>query len=285
MASVAWKAARFGIGWGPARKLGSWAKDALIFAALADPPLAAIGETIIDVVPKLFSGPTPTDPWATAASTASFGPQASLGTTSVTVEPSSVPIRADAVGEGQRSLIVEKNRLDASRARRARVDAWAADSASEAPTVTAQSTAVPMIGSGIQSPTPRVAIPQVQQSEVAMTDASGMAVMPWGQQNISSLGMGFLSGNGPPEQLIAVRADGSQAVWVAGGVMFYRLINGQIAVKKKSGVWKLYRPQKMIVVSRNPRVKTLARAEKRINARVRELATMYARVSKKPKKR
>jgi hypothetical protein len=36
--------------------------------------------------------------------------------------------------------------------------------------------------------------------------------------------------------------------WVANGVVFYRLDNGQYAVQNKHGVWKVWRPKKPIVL-------------------------------------
>ncbi len=42
--------------------------------------------------------------------------------------------------------------------------------------------------------------------------------------------------------------------WNTGTAVFYRLIDGRIAVQNKMGVWKVYRPKKHIVLSTNPRI-------------------------------
>jgi len=53
-------------------------------------------------------------------------------------------------------------------------------------------------------------------------------------------------------------------VWTTGTANFARLLDGRIAVQKKDGTIKTYRPQKHIVIPRNPRVRTLMRADKRL---------------------
>lgn len=54
--------------------------------------------------------------------------------------------------------------------------------------------------------------------------------------------------------------------WETQGAQFYLLTDGRIAVYgKKSKRWRVYRPQKHIVVPRNPRLGTLLRATKRID--------------------
>jgi len=53
-------------------------------------------------------------------------------------------------------------------------------------------------------------------------------------------------------------------VWTTGTANFARLVDGRIAVQKKDGTIKVYRPQKHIVIPRNPRVGTLIRADKRL---------------------
>jgi len=54
-------------------------------------------------------------------------------------------------------------------------------------------------------------------------------------------------------------------VWSTGTAEFARLLDGRIAVQKKDGTIKTYRPQKHIVIPRNPRVGTLIRADKRLD--------------------
>jgi len=53
-------------------------------------------------------------------------------------------------------------------------------------------------------------------------------------------------------------------VWNTGTAQFARLLDGRIAVQRKDGTIKVYRPQKHIVIPRNPRVGTLIRADKRL---------------------
>lgn len=53
-------------------------------------------------------------------------------------------------------------------------------------------------------------------------------------------------------------------VWNTGTAQFARLADGRIAVQKRDGTIKVYRPQKHIVIPRNPRVGTLIRADKRL---------------------
>jgi len=52
--------------------------------------------------------------------------------------------------------------------------------------------------------------------------------------------------------------------WHTGTAQFARLADGRIAVQRKDGTIKTYRPQKHIVIPRNPRVGTLIRADKRL---------------------
>jgi len=51
--------------------------------------------------------------------------------------------------------------------------------------------------------------------------------------------------------------------WYTGTATFYLMNTGRIAVQKKNGVWKVYRPARHIVLSRNPRVGNLMKAERR----------------------
>lgn len=53
--------------------------------------------------------------------------------------------------------------------------------------------------------------------------------------------------------------------WHTGTAAFARLADGRIAVQRKDGTIKTYRPQKHIVIPRNPRVGTLIRADKRLD--------------------
>lgn len=53
--------------------------------------------------------------------------------------------------------------------------------------------------------------------------------------------------------------------WSTGTATMYRLSDGRIACQKKNGVWKFWRPAHHIVISRNPRVGTLLRADKKLH--------------------
>lgn len=54
--------------------------------------------------------------------------------------------------------------------------------------------------------------------------------------------------------------------WNTGTAQFYLLTDGRIAVYgKKKKRWKVYRPARHIVVSKNPRLGTLLRASKRLD--------------------
>lgn len=59
--------------------------------------------------------------------------------------------------------------------------------------------------------------------------------------------------------------------WNTGTAQFARLADGRIAVQRKDGTIKTYRPQKHIVIPRNPRVGTLIRADKRLERLVKGL--------------
>ena len=52
--------------------------------------------------------------------------------------------------------------------------------------------------------------------------------------------------------------------WHTGTAAFARLADGRMAVQRKDGTIKVWRPQKHIVIPRNPRVGTLIRADKRL---------------------
>jgi len=59
--------------------------------------------------------------------------------------------------------------------------------------------------------------------------------------------------------------------WNTGTAQFARLADGRIAVQRKDGTIKVYRPPKHIVIPRNPRVGTLIRADKRLDRLVKGL--------------
>lgn len=69
--------------------------------------------------------------------------------------------------------------------------------------------------------------------------------------------------------------------WNTGTAIFYRLRDGRIAVQKKNGVWKVYRPKKPLVLYANPRVGTLIKADQKINRLVRGLDVTIRRASRR----
>lgn len=67
--------------------------------------------------------------------------------------------------------------------------------------------------------------------------------------------------------------------WDANGVIFYRLIDGRIAVQNKKGRWKVWKPKRPIVLyaSGSSDLKTLMRADKAVTKQVKKLASMINR--------
>jgi len=68
--------------------------------------------------------------------------------------------------------------------------------------------------------------------------------------------------------------------WNTKTAIFYRLVDGRISVFKKDGTLKTYWPQKHIVISRNPGVRDLMRADKRLDKLVAGLAKVQGYVKK-----
>lgn len=60
--------------------------------------------------------------------------------------------------------------------------------------------------------------------------------------------------------------------WHTGTARFYLLKDGRIAVQRKNGTWKVYRPKKHIVVPANPRIGTLLAADKRVDRLMRGIS-------------
>ena len=97
---------------------------------------------------------------------------------------------------------------------------------------------------------------------------------------------GFLGGifDVQPPQALAPGVSVAYS-WNTGTATFYRLTDGRIAVRRKNGIWKVWRPQKHIVVSRNPRTGTLIKADKRIDKLMRGLARRMPAAARKPARR
>lgn len=74
--------------------------------------------------------------------------------------------------------------------------------------------------------------------------------------------------------------------WVANGVSFYRLSNGQIAVQRKNGTWKVYRPPKPIVLmpTGSGDLRTLLRADAVITKQAKRIRAMLDRRAPRPRR-
>jgi len=55
------------------------------------------------------------------------------------------------------------------------------------------------------------------------------------------------------------------AFWTTGTAAFYQTVDRMIIAQRKDGTAKVYRPRKHIVVSSNPRVKNLVRAQDKLD--------------------
>jgi len=71
------------------------------------------------------------------------------------------------------------------------------------------------------------------------------------------------------------------------GVTFYRLSNGWLAVQKKNGSWKTWKPKKPIVLYANgaSNLKTMLRADKALNKQAKAIAGMLNRRAPRPRKK
>lgn len=69
--------------------------------------------------------------------------------------------------------------------------------------------------------------------------------------------------------------------WSTGTAVFYKLADGRIAAQRKDGSFRIYRPKKHIVVSSNPRVGTLLRADARLDKLVKGLSKSVNKHTKK----
>jgi len=74
--------------------------------------------------------------------------------------------------------------------------------------------------------------------------------------------------------------------WVSNGVTFYRLDNGKLAVQKKNGVWKIWRPKKPVVLYANGTkdLRTLIKADAIVTKQVKKLKRMIDRRAPSPRK-
>lgn len=70
-------------------------------------------------------------------------------------------------------------------------------------------------------------------------------------------------------------------VWFANNTPFARLLDGRIAVQRADGTIKTYRPQKMIVISRNPKIGSLLRGHRRTSQLLNKIAKQSGMVRRK----
>ena len=75
--------------------------------------------------------------------------------------------------------------------------------------------------------------------------------------------------------------------WVANGVVFYRLADGKLAVVRKNGTVRVWRPKKPIVLYSDGAkdLKTMLKADKALDKQARQLAKVLSRRAPKPSSR
>jgi len=116
-----------------------------------------------------------------------------------------------------------------------------------------------------------VAAPVVAR-QLARKRGVQMAAVAGGGALVARAAFGGGGGRGGGGGMVPFDPGGVAYSWNTGTAEFHRLADGRIAVQRKNGTWKVYRPSKHIVVSRNPRVGTLIRADKRIDRLMRGLS-------------
>ena len=99
-------------------------------------------------------------------------------------------------------------------------------------------------------------------------------IAPWTPQTLLPSGAVGQIGKAYPSEGIAYTWSTNPANPEAGWI-FYRLTNGKIGTFTKKGIWKEWRPQKHIVVSRNPRMGTLISATKRLDKMNNRLGKIF----------
>jgi len=101
--------------------------------------------------------------------------------------------------------------------------------------------------------------------------ANGHGLMPF-------FGIAYDTPEEPPADIVAY-------TWNTGTAIFYRLIDGKIAVRKKNGVWKIYRPPKMLVISNKPRLPDFNRAVTKLGRMSDRLEKSFKTMNKTRKKK
>jgi len=99
--------------------------------------------------------------------------------------------------------------------------------------------------------------------------AQAIAALLPGQQSF----LGEMPPGYDPSNLVGTGIDPNQIAysWNTGTAVFYRLTNGKIAVQKKNGTWKVYRPKRHIVIPADPKIGTLLKAHRKVNSLVDKL--------------
>ena len=105
--------------------------------------------------------------------------------------------------------------------------------------------------------------PPVQDAGV-IHDVSKEAPIMHGKEIMPFFGIDYDTPMRPPENIVAYSWVTNKYAPEDEQIRFFRLINGKIAVRRKNGVWKMWTPKKMIVVSNNPRLGQFNRASKKI---------------------
>lgn len=82
-----------------------------------------------------------------------------------------------------------------------------------------------------------------------------------------------------------VPTDSITHTWVANGVPFAQLADGRVMVRKKNGQIKTFRRPKPIVLGRNPTIRQLARADKKIDQAVKLMRKRMPSARKQAAKR
>lgn len=128
-----------------------------------------------------------------------------------------------------------------------------------------------------------VTVPAWLLAAVGLAVGAGAVAKQVETHYVNVPGPGWLALGGPglkePPAYMVVKE------WRAGEAQFYKLIDGRVAVySRKKGTWKVFRPQKHIVLSRNPKVNDLIRADRKIDVLMKALARRAGLVKPKHRK-
>jgi len=79
-----------------------------------------------------------------------------------------------------------------------------------------------------------------------------------------------------------VPTDSITHTWVANGVPFAQLADGRVMVRRKNGTIKTFRRPRPIVLGRNPGVRDIVRADKKIDALLKVVRKRFPAARRKP---